>query len=190
MFNSNESKMDISNDPYSFLNKFSFQNNNEEIPMFLKNSVWDEYIGKEMGEHQCLLCHTNVILQRDFQCAYGIPLSKGGSRALNNMLPVCDNCNIKKGDKTIDAYLKTINKQRLLILPEKLKKIAENCILDPEIIKQRSINMFYFNLSDEQICRIIAVNPMLWNQFVYLKDKNENEKIKILLNEKMIILIL
>ena len=78
-----------------------------------------------------------------------------------------------------------------------MKNITENCILDPEIIKTRSMNIFSsnnVNLSDEKICRTIATNSMLWEQFVYLKDKIKsqaiNQKIKIILREKMIILFL
>ena len=142
-----EVKMDTSNDNFSFLNKFNsnynsnynYNSNSNSIPIFLKNSVWDTYIGKEIGEYCCLLCNINIILQRDFECTFGIPLTKGGSRTLNNILPTCKECNIKKGYRNIDEYLKSINKQRLLVLPEKLKLISENCILDPEIIKKKDV---------------------------------------------------
>ena len=149
----------------NLINLLTNENKNEEIPIYMKNSVWNHYIGKEVGEYPCLLCQVTIITQANFQCGYGNPISKGGIRTLDNLLPICDRCNLSKGTRTINEYLQSINKTRMLFLSEKMKNITENCILDPEIIKTRSMNIFSsnnVNLSDEKICRTIATNSMLW----------------------------
>lgn len=191
----NFKKMNDAMDVSSGNQNTAFQMSKQK-PAYIKSSVWNHYIGKEIGEHPCLLCGVSIT-QSDFQCGYGTPICRGGTTTLENLLPICNKCNSTKGSKTIEEFSRHIGRTRMLFLYEKMKIVMENCILDLEIIKARSTN---FNILkfDEQICRIIATNSMLWMQFNHLKEKMQNisrsngyintYKIKISIWEKMIIL--
>ena len=164
----------------------------KNITSYTKNKIWDMYIGKEVGQHPCLLCKSVIINQLNFQCSYGIPKIKGGADTVNNLLPICNKCDLDKGcSRTISEYMQNIGKTRMQFLYEKMKNINDNCILSNEILNSRNS----IKLTDEQLCRIIATNPMLWNQFTYLCEKaNSNSFLrkKIIINiwEKMLILTL
>jgi len=162
----------------------------------IKSAVWDNYIGKEIGQYPCLLCRVIHITQLTFQCGYGNPISRGGSEVLENLLPICSVCNSNlcctNNPKTINEYLKSIGKTRMPFLSEKMKNIAEMCILNSETTKAHND----IKCTDEQFCRIIATNPMLWSQFIFLQEKlqiiksPDVQKIKISVYEKMIVLSL
>lgn len=52
----------------------------------------------EHYQHKCAACHQNRKLTRD----HVIPLSMGGSDAIDNIQPLCGKCNSKKHTKTVD----------------------------------------------------------------------------------------
>ncbi len=145
--------------------------------------IWDTYIGKEIGEHPCMLCGKRNIAQLDFYCGYNIAESKGGATAVENILPICRNCNNKKGTKTFEQYLKSIGKRTWLdLLPAKIQTILGECVLaDNELFAHDSA----------KLARVIATNPVLWEQFLYLKKhKNHGQKIRIGKHYKQIILFI
>ena len=143
----------------------------------LKSKVWNMYIGQEIGQHPCLICGTNTIIQSNFHCSYGTPKHCGGTNKVDNLLPTCGSCNINIGTKTIAEYSQAIKKPRLLFLSEKMKRVFDVCIIEGKI-----------PYSHQELCRTIATNPMLWNQFEYLYNANNQQKIKIKIWKKMIIL--
>lgn len=75
------------------------------IPKALREQVWLNQIGKKFeGRCRVSWCK-NRISVFDFQCGHNIPESRGGSTALDNLLPICARCNISMGDRyTIDEW--------------------------------------------------------------------------------------
>lgn len=59
--------------------------------------VWQKTMG------QCWYCGNNLD-QSNFCIDHSIPLAKGGSNALGNLLPSCRRCNNEKYLKTADEY--------------------------------------------------------------------------------------
>jgi 5-methylcytosine-specific restriction endonuclease McrA len=76
-----------------------------KIPGALRQQVWLVHIGKKF-EHKCLVkwCQ-NIITPFSFETGHNIPESKGGSLDIDNLRPICSNCNRSMGDNyTIDEF--------------------------------------------------------------------------------------
>jgi 5-methylcytosine-specific restriction endonuclease McrA len=77
------------------------------IPKALKQQVWNRYNG-EVYKTQCYIkwC-SNTITVFNFECGHNIPFSKGGSTTLENLRPICGNCNKSMNNNyTIDEWMK------------------------------------------------------------------------------------
>ncbi len=76
-----------------------------KIPGSLKHNVWLVYIGKKY-EAKChvVWCH-NVLTPFTFEAGHNIPFSKGGETSLDNLRPICSDCNKSMGNRyTIDEF--------------------------------------------------------------------------------------
>ncbi|ATZ80106.1 D5 family helicase-primase-endonuclease [Bodo saltans virus] len=106
----------------------------ENIPKTLRIAVWNKYIGEYIGKTKCLCCYCSYITQLKFECGHIIPESKGGLTNINNLLPICNDCNKSMGTKNLhefkEKYLLNITKRTLHIenmekyIVETLKEIA------------------------------------------------------------------
>jgi 5-methylcytosine-specific restriction endonuclease McrA len=77
----------------------------QKIPKALREQVWLIYIGKRF-ESKCLVswCQ-NIITPFTFETGHNIPESKGGTLDIDNLKPICSNCNRSMGDQyTIDEF--------------------------------------------------------------------------------------
>ena len=77
------------------------------ISATMKRKVWDEHIGKKIGEAKCLCCKITDITQLSFHCGHVIPECKGGELILSNLRPICQNCNLSMGTKNMDDFIKS-----------------------------------------------------------------------------------
>lgn len=68
------------------------------IPLALRQQVWLQYNGKTF-QHKCNIkwCK-NIITVFNFHVGHDIPRSKGGTLDLNNLKPICVNCNLSMSD--------------------------------------------------------------------------------------------
>lgn len=60
----------------------------------------------------CYLCGKLILRQSDLSADHVIPKSKGGLSTAENLQPAHKLCNSKKGDKSLQQYLKQMRKQR------------------------------------------------------------------------------
>jgi 5-methylcytosine-specific restriction endonuclease McrA len=79
----------------------------KSISATMRRKVWDEYIGKKIGEAKCLCCKMTDITQLTFHCGHIIPECNGGELILSNLRPICQNCNSSMGTKNMDNFMKT-----------------------------------------------------------------------------------
>jgi len=57
----------------------------------LKAQVWDKTAGL------CWYCHEELNPFRDFTVDHVVPLARGGSNHIENLVPACGICNMRKG---------------------------------------------------------------------------------------------
>ncbi len=78
----------------------------KSIPLSLKALVWNKYIGEEKGVGQCQCCRKNIIKQISFHCGHIISERNGGSTTLNNLIPLCQTCNLSMGKQNMNDFVK------------------------------------------------------------------------------------
>lgn len=77
----------------------------QNIPKVLKDNVWNKYIGVETGQTKCLCCKTNNITQANFHCAHVISEANGGTLNIDNLRPICSNCNLSMGVDNMYTFM-------------------------------------------------------------------------------------
>jgi 5-methylcytosine-specific restriction endonuclease McrA len=77
----------------------------KHISASLKTSVWIHYVGQKFNGYCCVeWCKTNLT-PFTFEVGHNIPESKGGSTTIDNLRPICSQCNKSMGNKyTITEY--------------------------------------------------------------------------------------
>lgn len=78
----------------------------KNIPKVLKDQVWDKYIGETIGKAKCLCCKNNNITQKNFDAGHIIAESKNGKNAIENLRPICKQCNLSMGNKNMYDFIK------------------------------------------------------------------------------------
>ena len=66
---------------------------NKKTPANIRQTVWNIYIGENIGKIKCPLCQQNDIQPFQFHCAHVIARSHGGSMDVSNLRPICAVCN-------------------------------------------------------------------------------------------------
>jgi 5-methylcytosine-specific restriction endonuclease McrA len=77
----------------------------KKIPNAIRQQVWIAHCG-EVFRHKCkVLWCENIITPFTFETGHNIPESKGGSTDIDNLRPICSNCNKSMGNTyTIDEF--------------------------------------------------------------------------------------
>ena len=75
------------------------------IPKTLKRMVWDTYIGAEKGEANCFCCNHVKIRQIEFHCGHVLAEVHGGSTTVDNLRPVCAQCNLSMGSTNMTEFM-------------------------------------------------------------------------------------
>lgn len=78
----------------------------KSIPHRIKIMTWDEYIGKELGIAKCTCCKTAEISKGEFHCGHVISESNGGQICVDNLRPICAQCNLSMGTRNMDEFIR------------------------------------------------------------------------------------
>lgn len=73
----------------------------------LRKAVW----GSSLCEGKCYCCDAAISVTR-FECGHVIPYSAGGSTTLENLKPICIDCNRDMGTRNLEFYKQLIISQR------------------------------------------------------------------------------
>lgn len=78
------------------------------IPAAVRQQVWLKYVGEHFKSKCKVKWCRNTITVFQFDCGHNIPESKGGPTTLDNLLPICSNCNgSMRENYTIDEWNET-----------------------------------------------------------------------------------
>ena len=73
----------------------------------LREEVWLKYFGKTFSSKCPIQWCTREISVFSFEVGHNIPESKGGRTTIDNLIPICGDCNRSMGDRyTIDEFSK------------------------------------------------------------------------------------
>lgn len=76
------------------------------IPKTLRTKVWNTYISEKIGSTRCYCCSMNKISQLHFECGHVTAESLGGPTNVENLRPICGQCNKSMGIKNMDEFMK------------------------------------------------------------------------------------
>lgn len=78
----------------------------QRIPKTIRRDVWEKVHGEHNAKGKCYVKWCPRILDKmEFQAGHNIPESKGGTIQLDNLFPICGECNQGMGDRyTIDEW--------------------------------------------------------------------------------------
>jgi len=83
------------------------KNKSTGVPLAVKRIVWDRYIGECIGKSKCYCCKLTDIIQMSFHCGHVISVKNGGPTEIDNLRPICQNCNSSMGTKNMDEFIET-----------------------------------------------------------------------------------
>ena len=95
----------------------------KKIPKSLKDSVWHKYIGKDKGSVKCICCNNYEITMSNFHAGHIIAESEGGQINMENILPICNVCNLSMANKHMAEFIKDN-------FPENIKNFNKRKYLD------------------------------------------------------------
>jgi len=86
-------------------NTHQIRSRKEPIPKRLKTDVWDFYIGEEKGIALCMCCSREKIKASHFECGHVISEFNGGTICIDNLRPICSQCNRSMSKKNMDEFM-------------------------------------------------------------------------------------
>jgi hypothetical protein len=84
-----------------------FCNDRPKIPKSLRNSVWYKRNGENMNG-KCYVCNDELMID-NMECGHIIPHVYQGKIELNNLEPICKNCNRDMGIMNLNEYKSITN---------------------------------------------------------------------------------
>lgn len=82
------------------------KNTRKGIPKKIKNDSWDLYVGSQYGKAYCIVCETTEINSKNFEAGHIISDKNGGKNTVDNIIPICGQCNKCMSDKNMNDYIK------------------------------------------------------------------------------------
>ena len=135
----------------------------EKIPSTVRNSVWVVYIGKEKRKGLCFCCGAEDISFANFHCGHVQSEKCGGKVTIDNLRPVCAQCNSSMGVANMlefmekfgfakpegwDGVEKTQDRSLVRLPITELKYICKaHGLLQPNT-KRELIDLIRFNIRD------------------------------------------
>jgi hypothetical protein len=77
----------------------------KSIPKKIKNDSWNTYIGNDKSSALCLCCRNTKISMNDFTAGHIISEKNGGIMTVENIVPICNQCNLSMSSKNMDKYI-------------------------------------------------------------------------------------
>ncbi len=77
----------------------------EKIPAAVRKIVWNTYIGKDNPIDKCLCCSSEDISITNFECGHIKSEKNGGEVTIENLRPICGNCNKSIGGNNMDEFM-------------------------------------------------------------------------------------
>lgn len=81
----------------------------KNIPLTIKKLTWNRYIGENIGKAKCYCCQLTDITQISFHCGHDISEHNGGKTTVDNMKPICQNCNSSMGTQNMSEFMQKHN---------------------------------------------------------------------------------
>ena len=145
----------------------------EPIPKRLREVVWNTYNGDKYTSKCHVTWCNNIINVFNYQVGHDIPESKGGSLDIENLKPICGNCNLSMGNKyTITEWSKIIPADSKHYI-SKTDTIIQESSIGNDILEELQKNDLYPKINKT----VKKINKMLEKKHLVASkiDHPENE---------------
>ena len=135
----------------SFIAKYT----KKSISKRLKTMIWNYRIGLCIGSVLCPSCGDQEITQSDFDCGHIIAESNRGSLNVNNLMPICRQCNLSMSSMDMNIFMiRQFNRNLSTIIKQQKsnkKHISNiiNTLRSKEILKKKIKEINKIILSNE-----------------------------------------
>ena len=109
----------------------------------LREEVWLKYFGKTFSSKCPIQWCTREISVFSFEVGHNIPESKGGRTTIDNLIPICGDCNRSMGDRyTIDEFSKEFAAPAPATIPKTIFQRFFGCFsrqqTKPQVLRKHS----------------------------------------------------
>ena len=75
------------------------------IPKRLRKEVWEHRFGKKyIGKCSVVWCNSELESLGSWHVGHNKPVANGGGSELENLFPLCEQCNLSMSTKSIDEF--------------------------------------------------------------------------------------
>lgn len=130
------------------------------IPKSIKSVVWDTYVGVEIGQTLCLCCKHVKISQHNFECGHVVSDANGGELSVDNLRPICSQCNKSMSTKNMAEFMKEWKlgelKEKISVVSEKppITRKAAICKFKKENSLRQYFEAYYKKMDEFQLSKI------------------------------------
>jgi molecular chaperone DnaK (HSP70) len=161
----------------------------ERIPKAVRVAVWNKYNNIKDGISNCYVGCGEQISQNNFECGHVISEKFGGKITIDNLRPICPNCNKSMGSMNMMEFIKKYNFNENYSLNKNPNKILNNSfdknpnkILTNSLDKNQQIqvNNKYLNtnLVDKHLRTKVDNQPIIIHPANLLHNDQTNRHIK------------
>lgn len=76
-----------------------------KMPSALRSAVWRQWVEGNVMSTKCYCCKSAVIEFPNFHCGHVVPASLGGKNTVDNLRPICQNCNLSMGNQNMKDFM-------------------------------------------------------------------------------------
>jgi len=77
----------------------------KKIGKILRKNIWDFYCGDENKKSNCLCCGSDITYE-NFHCGHVVSEKDGGDITIENLRPICQNCNLSMQTNNMLVFMK------------------------------------------------------------------------------------
>ena len=77
----------------------------KDIEKLISKNRMSNIFGEDIGKHLCYCCNKNWIRQNNFEAGHVIAECKGGKTNVDNLRPICRECNGSMGSKNMNEFM-------------------------------------------------------------------------------------
>ena len=153
--------------------------NTKKIPAAVRKIVWNTYIGKDNSTGKCLVCSAEDISHTNFECGHVKSRINGGDITIDNLRPICGNCNKSIGGNDMDVFMASFNIKQ----PENwngiLKIDVEPDNIEKKIVKSKVKKEVLLDKKDDTIEQLQARITEIEMENTALKAEVQLLKLKL-----------
>jgi hypothetical protein len=108
-------------------------NKRKAIPKPVKMKLWNQHFTEDNAKGKCQVC-SNEIKMSDFEAGHIISVANGGSDNIENLTPLCGQCNKSMGTQSVHDFKQTYFTTPNGVTPSQTCDILDMALFQPKAI--------------------------------------------------------